>query len=75
MEISRPTMIATVAKTIVVHTVTYFIVGVIVFNLFDYPARFAEPGVSSLMRPTDDPLVTAGVLFQPIRGILVGIVF
>ncbi len=75
MEKSRPTLLATLIKTIVVHTVTYFVVGVIVFNLFDYPVRFAEPGVSSLMRQTDDPLVIAGVLFQPIRGLLFGIVF
>jgi len=27
------------------------------------------------MRQTDDPLVMAGVLFQPIRGLLFGIVF
>jgi hypothetical protein len=67
-------MLTTVGKAVVVHTVTYFIVGVLAFNFFDYPARFAEPGVSSLMRPTDDPLVTAGILFQPIRGVLFGIV-
>ncbi len=27
------------------------------------------------MRPTDDPLVMAGPLFQPIRGVLFGVVF
>jgi hypothetical protein len=27
------------------------------------------------MRQTDDPLVQAGVLFQPIRGVLFGLVF
>jgi hypothetical protein len=75
MERSQPTMLTTIAKTIVVHSATYFIIGVIAFNLFDYPTRFAEPGLSSLMRPTNDPLVTAGVLFQPLRGILFGIVF
>jgi protein-S-isoprenylcysteine O-methyltransferase Ste14 len=58
------------AKTIVVHTVTYFFVGSIAFTLVDYPSRFAEPGVNLLMRPTDDPTVTAGTLFQPIRGLL-----
>lgn len=75
METPRPTMLTVILKTIVVHTVTYFVVGIIVFNLLDYPARFAEPIVRELMRPTDDPLVMAGPLFQPIRGLLFGIVF
>lgn len=75
MEISRSTLLSTVGKAVVVHTVTYFIVGVIAFNLFDYTTRFAEPGASSLMRPTNDPFVTAGILFQPIRGVLFGVVF
>jgi len=62
-------------KTMVVHTLTYFLAGLVAFNLFDYTARFAEPIYEVYMRPTNDPLVTAGVLFQPIRGILFGLVF
>jgi hypothetical protein len=75
METVRPSFPAVVAKTIVVHTVTYFIVGVFAFTLLDYRTRFAQPLVSSLMRPMDDPLVAAGPLFQPLRGLLFGIVF
>ncbi len=75
MEKSRATFLTTTLKTVVVHTVTYFAVGVIAFTLFNYPARFAQPGVSSLMRQTDDPIVMAGPLFQPIRGLLFGAVF
>lgn len=75
METSRPSLLAIAAKTIVVHTVTYFVVGIVVFNLLDYPARFAEPIVRDLMRSMDDPLVRAGPLFQLIRGLLFGIVF
>jgi hypothetical protein len=63
------------AKTAVVHTLTYFAVGLIAFSLFNYSASFADPALSSFMRQTDDPLVQAGVLFQPIRGILFGLVF
>ena len=58
------------ARTVVVHTVTYFAVGFTAFKLFHYSKKFADPALSSLMRQTDDPLVQAGVLFQPIRGIL-----
>jgi hypothetical protein len=75
MGTDRPSVLTIVAKTIVVHTVTYFIVGVLAFTLLDYTTRFAAPLVSSLMRPMDDPLVAAGPLFQPLRGLLFGIVF
>jgi hypothetical protein len=71
----RPTFWGVTLKSTVVHTVTYFFVGLLAFTVFDYTARFAEPGLSSLMRQTDDPLVAAGPLFQPIRGFLFGIVF
>jgi hypothetical protein len=63
------------ARTIVVHTLTYFAVGLMAFSLFNYSAGFADPALSSFMRQTDDPLVQAGVLFQPIRGLLFGLVF
>ncbi len=69
------TLLGIVAKTVVVHTLTYFIVGFTAFRLFNYSAKFSDPALSSIMRRTDDPLVQAGVLFQPIRGILFGIVF
>jgi hypothetical protein len=64
-----------VAKTTVAHTLTYFLVGLAAFSLFDYTTGLADPALSSLMRPTDDPLVQAGVLFQPVRGALFGLVF
>jgi hypothetical protein len=71
----RPSFGEVVVKTIVVHTVTYFLVGLTAFWFFDYARKFAEPGVRSLMRQTDEPLVMAGPLLQPIRGLLFGVVF
>jgi hypothetical protein len=64
-----------VIKTMVTHTVTYFLLGLATFWCFDYSRKLAEPGVRSLMRQTDDPLVMAGPLFQPIRGLLFGLAF
>jgi hypothetical protein len=64
-----------ITRTMIVHTVTYFIAGLIAFSVFNYSASLSEPGLSSLMHPVDDPLVQAGVLFQPIRGVLFGAVF
>jgi hypothetical protein len=75
MHEKSPTLWEIVLKTAASHTLTYFVIGLIAFSLFDYSERFADPALSSLMRPTDDPLVQAGVLFQPIRGILFGLVF
>jgi hypothetical protein len=75
MHSRRPTFWSITLKTIVVHTITYFAVGLLALTLFDYSTRFADPSLSCLMRQTDDPLVAAGPLFQPIRGLLFGIVF
>jgi hypothetical protein len=57
-------------KTVIVHTVTYFIAGVLAYTLGGYEKTFAQPPLSYFMRPTSDPLVMAGPLFQPIRGVI-----
>ena len=56
--------------TIVVHTITYFVAGLMAYTLGDYEATFAQPPLSYFMRPTTDRLVMAGPLFQPIRGLI-----
>jgi hypothetical protein len=68
-------LLEAVVKTIVTHTVTYFIMGLLAYTLLDYTRFFAESSLNLMMRQTDDPWVMAGPLFQPIRGILFGIVF
>ena len=68
-----PTLRAVVVKAIVVHTVTYFLFGLLALLVFDYPRLFAETELVHLMRPTTDPMVRAGPLFQPIRGGLFGV--
>ena len=62
-------------KSIVVHTITYFAMGILAFTLFDYRTNYADPSLSMLMRQTDDPWVMAGPAFQPIRGFLFGVAF
>ncbi len=57
-------------KTILVHTVTYFVIGFISFTLFDYTAKYADPLLGNYMRQTDHPLVAAGTLFQVIHGLV-----
>ena len=63
------------AKTILIHTVTYFVIGLLSFLFLNYSARYADPTVAVALRPTDHPLVTAGPLFQILRGFLFGIAF
>ena len=62
-------------KTIVVHTITYFVAGVLAYTLAGYETAFAEPPLSYFMRPTSDAIVRAGPLFQPIRGALFALAF
>jgi hypothetical protein len=66
---------AIVLKTVVVHTVTYFLAGLVAMLALGYRQRFAEPPLAALILPTDDPRVMAGPLFQPLRGMLFGLVF
>ena len=75
MSQTRPTLLETVVKTIVTHTVTYFIMGLLASTILDYTRFFAESSLNLMMRQTNDPWVMVGPLFQPIRGILFGIVF
>jgi len=57
-------------KTVIVHTITYFVAGILAYTLGGYEKTFSQPPLSYLMRPTSDPLVMAGPLFQPVRGVI-----
>ncbi len=62
-------------KTVIVHTITYFVAGVLAYTLGDYETTFSQPPLSYLMRPTSDPWVMAGPLFQPVRGVIFALAF
>jgi hypothetical protein len=70
--VSLPTL---TLKTVVVHTVSYFVAGVLAYTLGGYEKTFSEPPLSSFMRPTSDPWVMAGPLFQPVRGVVFALAF
>ena len=63
------------AKTIVVHTVTYFIMGLLALTFLDYGSAFAEPVTREYMRQVDEPIVALGPALQFIRGILFAAAF
>jgi hypothetical protein len=71
----RVSFVTLAVKTITAHTVTYCLVGLLAFALLDYRRWFAEPHMQAVMRQTDDPLVMAGPLLQPIRGLLFALAF
>jgi hypothetical protein len=75
MEAQEIKFIPLAIKTIVVHTVTYFVMGLLASTLLSYGSWYATSDLSSFMRQIDDPLVMAGPLFQPIRGLLFAVVF
>jgi hypothetical protein len=62
-------------KTIVVHTATYFIMGLLALTFLDYGNAFAEPVTREYMRQVDEPIVALGPSLQFIRGILFAVVF
>jgi hypothetical protein len=73
MENSPVRFPALVLKTIVSHTLTYFLMGALAAYYLNYAELLARP--DSGMRPITSPWVMAGPLFQPIRGLIFALVF
>jgi hypothetical protein len=69
------TFLGLTLKTIVVHTVTYFFMGLIALALLDYRSAFAEPITREYMRQVEEPIVALGPALQFIRGILFAAAF
>ena len=44
-------------KSTIVHTVSYFVIGILALTFLDYSAKFADPIVANMFRQTDHPLV------------------
>jgi hypothetical protein len=62
-------------KAIIVHTVTYTVVGLVALNLFNYASNFAQADMRTWLRQTTDPMVALGPALQSIRGILFALAF
>jgi len=73
MENSQPRFLGLAAKTIVCHTLTYFLMGMLAAHFLNYAALMARP--DSGMRQITSPWVMAGPLFQPLRGLVFALVF
>ena len=75
MKENQITVFGLTLKTIVAHTVTYFVVGLMASIVFNYAADFARPELRSYMRQLGDPIIALGPALQPLRGILFALAF
>jgi len=73
MDYPQPRFLPLAAKTSVCHTLTYFFIGALAAHFLNYAESMARP--DSGMRHMTDPLVIAGPLFQPLRGLVFALVF
>jgi hypothetical protein len=61
-------------RVIALHMITYFLVGLIAFNLFSYGTLYASGHLKYFMIPIDSLWVAAGPALQILRGILFAII-
>jgi hypothetical protein len=75
MEESQIYVPGLILRTIVTHTITYTVMGLLAMTFLNYAEQFSQPAMASWMRQTTDPIVMAGPLFQPIRGLVFALIF
>ena len=75
MKENQITLLGLTLTTIVAHTLTYFLVGLVASIVFNYSADFARPELRSYMRQLGDPIIALGPALQPLRGILFALAF
>jgi hypothetical protein len=60
-------------RVIVVHTLTYFVFGIIMSNVFNYGEIFRREIIRDYMLPIDEHNVLLGPFLQPVRGLIFAI--
>ena len=60
-------------RTTILHTITYFVIGIVVSKAFGYADIFRLPEISSFMREPDSIYVLLGPFLQPLRGFIIGL--
>lgn len=73
MQDSQPRFWPLAAKTVVCHTITYFVMGALAFHFLHYANFLNDP--KSGMRPTTSIWILLGVPLQVFRGVLFAAVF
>jgi hypothetical protein len=75
MKDNQITLTGLTLKSIVSHTLTYFLVGLVASTVFNYSADFARPELRDYMRQLGDPVIALGPALQFLRGILFALAF
>lgn len=73
MQNSQPRFVPLAVKTVVCHTLTYFVMGALAFHFLHYAELFNKPG--SGLRPATSLWIMFGPALQVFRGILFASVF
>jgi hypothetical protein len=75
MNNKQPGLLELGVKTIIVHSVSYMLMGIIASTYLNYKEAYAVSYMACWMRQFGDPLLTAGPLFQPLRGVVFALAF
>ena len=73
MQEQQPRFLPLAAKTVVCHTITYFLMGMLAAHFLHYEQMFNQP--NSGLRPFNDPMIMLGAPLQIFRGILFASIF
>jgi hypothetical protein len=73
MQEPQPRFLPLAAKTVVCHTLTYTLMGMLAAHFLHYEQMFNQP--NSGLRPFNDPMIMLGAPLQIVRGILFASVF
>ena len=60
-------------RVIIAHTLTYFVFGIVMSNIFNYAEVFKQAVIRDYMLPVDEHNVLIGPFMQPIRGLIFAI--
>lgn len=70
---SWKTLLMFTFRVIIAHTLTYFVFGMLMSNVFDYADIFKRAIIRDYMLPIDEHNVLVGPFLQPIRGLIFAI--
>lgn len=73
MQAEQPRFLTLATKTVVCHTLTYFVMGAIAYNMLHYADLISSP--NSGMRPISNMWVIFGPALQVFRGVVFASVF
>lgn len=72
---SQPSFWSILYRTIITHSVTYFLIGILASIFLGYSERMLRPDIAPIIRQITDPILIVSPWIQPIRALLLAIVF